>query len=330
MVRRERDGNMTNTIKKNLTGILIAAGIPLAMFLLVMVMSGGSVKFKQLFSMITQAILPAILGWGVMCESKTGIWDFSVGANVLVCQIIAGNIAKNLGLGVPGVIVLSMITGACIGFVIGFVMTKTNIPSIIVSVGAMLLLESASQILFKGKGVHFGKSILKLSIFPNNLIFGICCAVLAYLLYSHLPYGYHVRLIGNNIRIAKQNGLNINRIRIQIFTVTGLFCGLYGVLDLGNSGIVTSKSNMASMGIIFNAIICVFIAMSLEKWVNLVIGTFVGSLIASIIRLAIMIAGGSNSFQNVYMAAILILIFAVQANGNKVLALFGKKASHSV
>ncbi|MBP3468862.1 MAG: hypothetical protein J6K26_05025, partial [Lachnospiraceae bacterium] len=110
----------------------------------------------------------------------------------------------------------------------------------------------------------------------------------------------------------------------------GLFCGLYGVLDLGNSGIVTSKSNMASMGIIFSAIICVFIAMSLEKYVNLVIGTFVGSLIASIVRLAIMIAGGSNSFQNVYMAAILILIFAVQANGAKVKNAFLRKKQEVV
>ena len=37
-----------------------------------------------------------------MCECKTGIWDFSVGANVLVCQILAGNLAKNWGLGSIG------------------------------------------------------------------------------------------------------------------------------------------------------------------------------------------------------------------------------------
>lgn len=307
---------MSEKAKRRLTGAALAVGLPLVMFLLVMSASGGRVKFSQLFSMITQAILPAILGWGVMCECKTGIWDFSVGANVLVCQILAGNLAMNWGLGVPGVIGLSMVIGALIGFTMGELLTRAKIPSIIVSVGAMLLLESASQIMFEGQGIHFGKSILTLSIFPNNAIYGLCCALIAYLLYTKLPFGYQVRLIGNNITIAKNSGVDINKVRVQIFAITGLFCGLYAALDLGNSGIVTSKSNMASMGIIFNAIICVFIAQSLEKYINLVIGTFVGALIAAIIRLAIMITGGSNSFQNVYMGILLILIFAVQANGH--------------
>lgn len=316
---------MSKTARKYLVGALLAVGIPLVGFLLVMLMSGGRVRFSQIFSMMTQAILPAVLGWGVMCEIKTGVWDFSVGANVLVCQIVAGNIAKDLGLGIPGVIVIAAVMGTCIGLLMGLILTKANIPSIIVSVGAMLLLESVSQLIYDGNGVHFGKSILQLSVFPNNLIYGIACAVIAYLLYSRMPFGYQVRLIGNNISIAKQNGIDINKIRIQIFAMTGFFCGLYAALDLGNSGIVTSKSNMSSMGIIFNAIICVFIATSLEKRVNLIVGIYVGSLIASIVRLAIMIAGGSNSFQNVYMAAILIAIFAIQANGHKLTALFKKK-----
>lgn len=316
---------MSEKTKRHLIGAALAVGLPLIMFLLVMAASGGRVKFPQLFSMITQAILPAILGWGVMCECKTGIWDFSVGANVLVCQILAGNLAKNWGLGVPGVIVLSMVIGTVIGFAMGELLTRAKIPSIIVSVGAMLLLESASQIMFEGKGIHFGKSILVLSTFPNNLIYGLCCAVLAYLLYTKLPFGYQVRLIGNNIAIAKSSGVNVNKVRVQIFAITGLFCGLYAALDLGNSGIVTSKSNMASMGIIFSAIICVFIAQSLEKYLNLVIGTFIGALIAAIIRLAIMITGGSNSFQNVYMGILLILIFAVQANGHLLSEKFFKK-----
>lgn len=307
---------MSDKLKKNLIGAALGIGLPLVLFLLVLVASGGRVKFSQLFSMMTQAILPAILGWGVMCECKTGIWDFSVGANVLVCQILAGNIAKNYGLGVIGVIVIAPLIGLVIGFLMGQLLTRAKIPSIIVSVGAMLLLESASQIMYNGNGIHFGKSILVLSTFPNNLIYGLVCALLAYLLYSQLPYGYQVRLIGNNISIAKNSGVDVNKVRIKIFAVTGLFCGLYAALDLGNSGIVTSKSNMASMGIIFSAIICVFIAQSLEKYINLVLGTFVGALIAAIIRLAIMITGGSNSFQNVYMGLLLIAIFAVQANGH--------------
>lgn len=85
-------------------------------------------------------------------------------------------------------------------------------------------------------------------------------------------------------------------------------------MELGSSGVVTSKSNMASMGIIFSAIICVFIAMTIEKWVNLVVGIYVGAVVASIIRLTILVTGGSNAFQQVIMASILIIVFAVQNN----------------
>lgn len=305
---------MSDSIKKTVKGILIAVLIPAAAFAVVKMLAPELVQLSQMKSMLIQAIISAVLAWGVMCELKSGIWDFSVGANVLICEIVAGNLAKTLHLGVPGVVLFSVLIGTLIGYAVGKIFIVAKIPSIIVSVGAMLLLESLSSILYGGNGVRFGPSILVMSTYPYNVIFGIVCALIAYLLYSKRPFGFHVRLIGNGIEIARQNGIDIDKTRLRIFMMTGLFCGLYGVMELGSSGVVTSKSNMASMGIIFSAIICVFIAMTIERQVNLVAGIYVGAVVASIIRLAILVTGGSNAFQQVIMASILILVFAVQNN----------------
>lgn len=309
---------MRDAVKKTLRGILIAVAIPVIAFSIAKGLAPDLVRLSQFSSMLTQAIISSVLAWGVMCELKSGIWDFSVGANVLICEIVGGNIAKSLNLGVPGFIVLSALIGTLIGYIIGKVFITAKIPSIIVSVGAMLLLESLSCIVYEGNGVRFGMSILKMSTYPYNVIFGIVCAAIAYLMYSRRPFGFHVRLLGSSIEIAKQNGIDIDRTRMKIFMMTGLFCGFYGVLELGTSGIATSKSNMSSMGIIFSAIICVFIAMTIEKYVNLVIGIYVGAVVASIIRLGILVLGGSNSFQQVIMASILIIVFAIQNNLSKV------------
>ena len=310
---------MSDSLKKSLRGIGIAVGIPVAAFVIAKLIAPDLVRLSQFKSMLIQAIFPAILAWGVMCELKSGIWDFSVGANVLICEIIGGNLAKSLGLGVPGVIFFSAVIGTLIGYLIGKIFIMAKIPSIIVSVGAMLLLESLSCILYEGNGIRFGPSILIMSTAPYNVIFGIVCALIAWLLYTKRPFGFHVRLIGSSINIARQNGIDIDKTRIKIFMMTGLFCGFYGVMELGSSGVVTSKSNMASMGIIFSAIICVFIAMTIEKWVNLVVGIYVGAVVASIIRLTILVTGGSNAFQQVIMASILIIVFAVQNNLPKLL-----------
>ena len=292
---------MSDSLKKSLRGIGIAVGIPVAAFVIVKLIAPDLVRLSQFKSMLIQAIFPAILAWGVICE------------------IIGGNLAKSLGLGVPGVIFFSAVIGTLIGYLIGKIFIMAKIPSIIVSVGAMLLLESLSCILYEGNGIRFGPSILIMSTAPYNVIFGIVCALIAWLLYTKRPFGFHVRLIGSSINIARQNGIDIDKTRIKIFMMTGLFCGFYGVMELGSSGVVTSKSNMASMGIIFSAIICVFIAMTIEKWVNLVVGIYVGAVVASIIRLTILVTGGSNAFQQVIMASILIIVFAVQNNLPKLL-----------
>ena len=102
---------MSDSLKKSLRGIGIAVGIPVAAFVIVKLIAPDLVRLSQFKSMLIQAIFPAILAWGVMCELKSGIWDFSVGANVLICEIIGGNLAKSLGLGVPGVIFFSAVIG---------------------------------------------------------------------------------------------------------------------------------------------------------------------------------------------------------------------------
>lgn len=305
---------MNDSLKKTIRGVIISIVIPIAAFLIAKILAPDLIRLTHLGSMLIQGIFSAILAWGVMCELKAGIWDFSVGANVLICEIVGGNLAKDLGLGVPGVIIFCALIGTLIGFIVGKIFIMAKIPSIIVSVGAMLLLESLSCIVYEGNGVRFGTAILVMNTPPYNVIFGIACGLIAYFLYSKRPYGFHVRLVGNGIEIAKQNGINIDKTRIKIFMMTGLFCGFYGVMELGTSGVVTSKSNMASMGIVFSAIICVFIAMTIEKWVNLIVGIYVGAVVASIIRLIILVTGGSNAFQQVIMATILIIVFAIQNN----------------
>jgi ribose transport system permease protein len=295
---------------------LIAIAIPAVLFLLCFALFPDRINLHILSVLLLQAIPPAILAWGVCFEIKTGLWDFSVGAVVLISGIIAGNLANNLHLGVIGVVVLCPVLGLLGGLLTGTVFTYLKIPSIITSIGMMLVLESISGLIFGGKGVLVSSDVYILARFPLNIIIGVAAFGLAYYLYNFRSFGYHVRAVGKGLLVAKLNGINVDRIRLLCFAVTGLFAGIFAFMQLGGAGVMQAQSNMTTMGVVLDAIICCCIALALEKVTNLVVGVFIGSVTTQIIKIGILVSGFPSMYQQVIIALFLLLFMGLSSRSD--------------
>lgn len=248
---------------------------------------------------------------------KLGTWDFSIGAAVLFSSIVGGQLANRLGLGVAGVIVLCSICGLAVGSLTGAAFRILRIPSVIVTVGMMLILESVSAIVFGGQGVIMSGEILQIGRFPLNVVIGLLIFGFAYLLYSRMTLGFRVRAVGNSIGIAKLNGIAVDRVRLNGFMLTGLFAGFYAFMTLGTTGVAKPVTNMQTLGIVFDAIICVFIALALEKYLNLMIGVYVGSVCTQIIKVGILALGLPGLFQQAIVACFLLIVMAFSYKGEE-------------
>ena len=309
--------------------ILLSIAIPGILFLVSYLVFPERVGLNLLLVLLVQAIPPAILAWGVCFEIKVKIWDFSVGSVVLISGILAGHLSNMLHLGLIGIVVLSPLVGMLGGLLTGTIFRYLKIPSIIVSVGMMLVYESISGLLFKGQGVIVSSDIYALASFPLNVIVGLAAFVLAYFLYNFRSFGYHVRAVGNGISIAKQNGISVDRIRVYCFAVTGLFAGIFAFMQLGGAGVMKAQSNMTTMGVVVDAIICACIALSLEKVANLIVGVFIGSVVTQIIKITVLISGFPSMFQQVVIAFFLLFFMGLSSRSGYIQSWWRRLRSRS-
>ncbi len=311
-------------VSKQIKGLGVGMVMPVILYLVLVIIAPDKAGGSVVLNILQQAIIPAILGWGLLFNLKTGLWDFSVGANVLITSIIAGNLSKMLGLGNFSIIIFCILIGTIIGSITGLLFTLLKIPSIIVTVGVMLILESVSTIIFGGNGVVIRGDVLALGSFPWNVIIGFVGFVICGILYNYKKFGYHVRAVGSNAAVARFNGLNINSVRMRCIAVAGFYAGLYSILNLGGSGVIVPIPDMGTMGIVFNGIICGLIAIAIEKWVNPAIGVIVGAVAMKMVLMIILTAGVLSTFQQVVIAVLLLVFMAMKTQSDSVNRISGK------
>ena len=301
-------------IKNLISKYSLMLAVPILLFVVLSVIFHGVIGTNNIPSLMQQAVAPAILGWGVLFNIKVGNWDFSVGSVVLLSAIIGGNIAVGLNCGFAGLLIFCLLVAVLAGVVVGLVYYFLKIPTIITSIGMLLIYESISSYAFEGQGIYLtGWNLLGNT---EIVIIAIVAAATAYLIFYRSSIGYNVRAVGNNMNIAAQNGLNVYRVKAVAIAIAGLFAGLYAFISLGTSGVQKTVSSMGTMGTCFDAMMCVFVGMSITRRGNLVAGIFCGSLVMQLVKLALMAIGIPSEYNSIFIAIFVLIFMTMDAYTN--------------
>ena len=301
-------------IKNLISKYALMLAVPILLFVVLSIIFHGVIGTNNIPSLMQQAVAPAILGWGVLFNIKVGNWDFSVGSVVLLRAIIGGNIAVRLNWGFAGLLIFCLLVAVLAGVVVGLVYYFLKIPTIITSIGMLLIYESISSYAFEGQGIYLtGWNLLGNT---EIVIIAIVAAATAYLILYRSSIGYNVRAVGNNMNIAAQNGLNVYRVKAVAIAIAGLFAGLYAFISLGTSGVQKTVSSMGTMGTCFDAMMCVFVGMSITRRGNLVAGIFCGSLVMQLVKLALMAIGIPSEYNSIFIAIFVLIFMTMDAYTN--------------
>lgn len=310
----EREVVDMKVIKNLISKYSLMLAVPILLFVVLSIIFHGVIGTNNIPSLMQQAVAPAILGWGVLFNIKVGNWDFSVGSVVLLSAIIGGNIAVRLNWGFAGLLIFCLLVAVLAGVVVGLVYYFLKIPTIITSIGMLLIYESISSYAFDGQGIYLtGWNLLGNT---EIVIIAIVAAATAYLIFYRSSIGYNVRAVGNNMNIAAQNGLNVYRVKAIAIAIAGLFAGLYAFISLGTSGVQKTVSSMGTMGTCFDAMMCVFVGMSITRRGNLVAGIFCGSLVMQLVKLALMAIGIPSEYNSIFIAIFVLIFMTMDAYTN--------------
>ena len=99
-----------------------------------------------------------------------GMFDFSIGAAIILASIIGCKLAASMGLGYMGLIGGCLIAGAIIGILNGVFYIKLRIPSMIVTTGLALIYEATANIIAGGVEQTLPSDLRMFGQMPGNLI----------------------------------------------------------------------------------------------------------------------------------------------------------------
>ncbi len=259
---------------------------------------------QNILNLITNNWYIVILGIGVTFIMITGNFDMSVGGTIALTGVLAvyfsqaSNVSQNAlanGLGLPyGVAVALALLGAlAVGGINAFFIAQLKVPSIIVTLGTMMLARGVAQVITQGAqrntslpavfGVVGSWTVPGTSIQLSVLIM-VALIAIAYFVERKTVFARRVYLIGANPEAARLSGINVGRYLTILYLVNALLAGITGILLASEY-----KAGISSraMGYEFDALVIVLLGgVSIMGGFGSVLGMFVGAIILSVVTSA--------------------------------------------
>lgn len=259
---------------------------------------------------VTQVSINALLAFGVTFVIITGGIDLSLGSIVAVAGIVAAMMAHPDTYPVIVPIVAGLLAGVFVGAFNGFVITKSKIAPFIVTLGTMTIGRGLALILSKGRPISNLSDSFNFigggNIFgiPFPIIVLVVAFVTCAIILKKTILGRYIYAVGGNEQAAKAAGINVNQIKMAVYSICGLLSGLAGILL--TSRITTGQPN-AGAGFELDAIAAAIIGgTSTSGGTGTMTGTLIGALLIGVISNGLDLLNVTSYYQQVVMGVIII------------------------
>jgi ribose transport system permease protein len=225
---------------------LVLAGLAILVLLAVgEIVSPGFARGDQVVRLLTVSAILGIVAAGqnlVVIGGREGI-DLSVGAQISLGAVIAGNVMSGADSAIPLAVVAAGGAGFLIGMVNGIGVTALRIPPLVMTLGMMGVVQGGLVVL--SRGIPSGNAAPALMAFVNRpLVLGLpgilfvwaLVALAMWILLRRTRFGYALYAMGSNERAAILTGIPAGRLRALLYGLSGLIAGLTGVCVIGYTG----------------------------------------------------------------------------------------------
>jgi ribose transport system permease protein len=283
---------------------------PLAVIVLFSILAHEKfLSANNLFIVFQQSIAPCFSVWGICFVMIMGSYDMTPGVTIIVASMIGTVLSVQYGY--IGLIVGGIVAGVLIGVLNGIVFTRLRIPSVISTVGLVMVYEVVASMVSKGKGLYLPDQYGELSHFPYNTIFFVIGFFIAYVLYSNTRIGLHIQAMGHSEKIAKDIGINIPKTKFLAYVICAIFGGLGGILYQSYGRFVQPQLGLTSLVLIFPPLCGFFFALALSKWINLILAVVVGQFTINLLLNGLIIVGFPTPMQQIVLGIVLISVVAI-------------------
>lgn len=176
--------------------------------------------------------------------------DISVGSTVALSSVVMAVSYNNLGVPMGAAVIVCLLTGTLCGFMNGFILTKyKELAPMIVTLGTQILYRGIATMILKDQAsgnfpawfsdIYWGS----IGSIPYMLIIFIILAVIFGVVLHKTTFGRRVFAIGSNRVTSRYSGIQVDRIRLIIYTVTGTMAAITAIFLTSRMG--STRPNIA-------------------------------------------------------------------------------------
>lgn len=307
-------------------------------------MTGGDKFFswQNIMNSLAQAVVVVgLLAIGQTVVIIAGALDISVGSIASIGSVVAASVLVGVGaVGSLGIlptgnvflaVLAGILAGVIAGMINGFIVTTLRVNPTIATLGTLAAFGGVAFLLAPdGKPIGVvtqpqftwlaqGRFLTDLPVPPLGgsnwtgvpvlTVILLLVALLAHILMTYTDFGRSIYAIGGNATAARLAGINLSRVRVTMYMISGGVAGLAGVLLTSRT---TSGNPVNGTGLELQAITAVFLGgAATAGGKGTVFGTFLAVILVGVLNNGMNLLGFNTFIQRVALGLLLVAAVAV-------------------
>lgn len=286
-------------------------------------------------------VIVGTMAIGMALVIITGQIDLSIGSALVLCTGVTIVTYNATGGNVLLMLLAALGSGLICGLINGLFVGLAKMPAFIVTLGTMLIYRSLTLSVVReidpaltGSSssqfslisdmasydflrMKFGTGSLKLGTFkiPYISFLFVALTILFIFLMAKTKFGKSVYAVGSNEKTARLTGIQVDRVKISVFAITGLLVGVASFIQACKIGNVTPASSGTSYEMYAIAAV-VLGGVNMAGGRGKILGVFFGALSYTTINFIIVsIPSLSTDIQNAFQGLVLIAVIFIQTAG---------------
>ncbi|HDS3536597.1 TPA: ribose ABC transporter permease [Klebsiella quasipneumoniae subsp. similipneumoniae] len=292
----------------------------IALLVLIAVVSTMSPNFftvNNLFNILQQTSVNAIMAVGMTLVILTSGIDLSVGSLLALTGAVAASI---VGIEVNALVAVAaaLALGAAIGAVTGVIVAKGRVQAFIATL-VMMLLRGVTMVYTNGSPINTGFSdnadlfgwfgIGRPLGIPTPVWIMAIVFLAAWYMLHHTRLGRYIYALGGNEAATRLSGISVNKVKIIVYALCGMLASLAGIIEVAR---LSSAQPTAGTGYELDAIAAVVLGgTSLAGGKGRIVGTLIGALILGFLNNGLNLLGVSSYYQMIVKAVVILLAVLV-------------------
>ncbi len=294
------------------------AGLAIAIVLFAILVPDRFLTFYNFKTVATQTVIVGLGAVGMTFVMASGGIDLSIGSVIALVSVATAILLRDGAS--PGLALLGgLAVGTAVGLLNGLLVTRLSIVPFIVTLGTMGIARGAAKYLADEQTVNAPAGWLadlmtktpepRWLLVSRGVWITLALAALGAFVLRRTVFGVHTLAIGSSEATARLAGVRVERVKLAIYAIAGLFAGIAGVMQLGR---LTVGDPTTAIGLELDVIAAVVLGgASLSGGRGSIAGSLLGAFFMSVLANGCTLTGVPTYVQEILVGAIIVVAVAL-------------------